>query len=138
MKRYTAEDKIKTCEHAIKAKKENNIAMHKTAKELGIPNTSLHTWLIEYEDGTLEHKKNTQDEFGLPESLMKAMDEELNKTEMINVLVFVDSPENSIMVSVKKPDTDSVDEYNKQMDRLVFEEIQWCFAMKGFKFNKGD
>jgi transposase-like protein len=137
-KLHTIGEKIAACEKAIKAE-EDGISLNKFSESLGITSTCLYAWMREYRAGELtgEAEKTKVDE--TLENFESALLENISdigsvKVEMVEVLVFSESVENSIRVSVEKPDTSEVEKFSDELEKRVLNKIEWCFAMKGFKF----
>ncbi|RKY07279.1 MAG: hypothetical protein DRP56_05990 [Planctomycetota bacterium] len=115
-----------------------------TAKKLGVNTKSLWYWVRQYKKGELSDGGDRQSDFSPTEDshtkLVSVMDEVLNgigsvKTEMVEVLVFSESVENSIRVAVERPDTRNTEKFDKELENRILSKLEWCFAMKGFKFN---
>lgn len=130
-KHHATKYKVECCRIAIKAK-ENGINHNETAKTLGIANTTLHNWIINYETGVFDS------EIVIPEELVSGMVELFNGviTEEVDVLVFCDDLKNSILVTIEKPLIDEIEAFNKEVDIRILEKLKWCFAQKGVGFKK--
>jgi transposase-like protein len=133
-KKYTATKKIEFCEEAILAKADGT-PFNETSKKLGIANTSLHAWIIQYENGYLKHKQKMeiglfQNEPEISKDLIEAVSEEINGVEMVDVLVFSKTTKCGILVSVERSKSNDIDEYRQK----IINEIDWDFVGKGFKF----
>lgn len=102
----------------------------------------------DYNKGILTESGDRQADFKpdtkIPKSLIKEVAENFNdnleeigsvKTEMVDVLIFSESIENSVRVSVERPDVEGIEEFSLELEKRILHKIQWCFAMKGFKFN---
>lgn len=135
-KRYTIAEKIEFCKKAIEAQKED-ISFYKSSKILGISDVSLYLWVKMYRAGELIDK--SKKEIEIPNSLVLDMTEEFNsigsvKIEMVDVLVFSESIENNIRVSVEKPDTNDIEKFSDELNQRILDKLQWCFVVRGFKF----
>jgi transposase-like protein len=139
-KKYTIDQKIEICERAIAVKKEGG-SLPDFATNQGITKSALYKWIRDYKT-----QKTNVDEPEIPTSLISEMTKEFNnisddenigsvKIDMVDVLVYSQSVENSIRVSVEKPDTDDIKKFSAELSQRILDELQWCFAMKGFKFD---
>ena len=114
-----------------------------TASELGVSKKTLWSWVRQYKNGELTDGGDRQADFSkheIPKSLIEDMTENFNavgsvKVEMIDVLLFSETVENSIKVSVEKPDIEDFEDFSLELEKRILEKLEWCFRVKGFKFN---
>ncbi len=135
-RRYSISEKIKICKDAIAAE-EKGISLCKYAKNHSFSDVSLYTWVDEFRTGIWDDKPKKEIE--IPNSLVLDMTEEFNnigsvKIEMVDVLVFSESIENNIRVSVEKPDTNDIEKFSDELNQRILDKLQWCFVVRGFKF----
>lgn len=138
MAKITRERGFKMAKQAIKNRK-NGISYAETARDLDINQKTLWYWVSIYKSAKGERKRDNKQKDEIPQSLISAMDEELNgdystKTEEIDILVFSGSIKNNIRVSVEKPDIENAEKFSFELEKRILKKLKWCFAVKGFKF----
>lgn len=133
LKNYTTAQKVKICKDAIEAKK-NGISITTFSKNINVSNSSIYRWMDQFKDSIFN------DDGEIPKNLITAMVQEFNdigsvRVEMIDVLVFSESVENNIFVSVEKPDIEDLELFTQELTQRILNKLQWCFSIKGFRFD---
>ena len=131
------QEKIKICKEVIQAQK-NGVSICKTAEYIGINQSMIRRWINEYKVGKFNEKQGIDSD--IPADLTSLVTEEFNagsvKIKMVEVMVFSETVENHIRVSVEEPDIQDIHEYSDELNRRILDKLQWNFVVKGFSLLK--
>lgn len=62
--------------------------------------------------------------------LVDIFSEEMNPEDYTSVMLYERDPKESIIIKVKTPETNLVDEFNDAVELAVLDKIKWCYQMQ--------